>query len=518
MHTPSLRARVVGVGTAAVTALSIGLDLLLYFSLRSSLSGSDGSLRRLVIIELIVTPLVIALAVVMLRLVSEIALRPLDQIAAAARRTAEGRTGERLRPHPVDTRLGQMAMAYDDALDALEAAVADARAAQARSEEAQRSTALLAAIVETSDLAMLSTTLDGTILTWNAGAERIYGYSADEAIGSTLLLIVPPDQHGQVDAAMALVRRGVPVQRIETARVRKDGTRIDVSITISPLRDSAGEVCGASSVTRDITEERWVATRLDATLDALATALEEARTSEAATRRFLDRAAHQLRTPITSIRACSEALVRGADPEDRDRLLGSVVRETTRATRIMTGLLQMARLNEGHKLSRKPCDITALCRQEAGRIRWLSPQLDVEVVEVGTPPGRPSIDAEAVAEILANLLDNARRHARSAVRLSVVADGDFVKLKVSDDGPGIPDDQIDAAFDRFVSLDDKGGSGLGLPIAQELARAHGGEVSYQDKAFVVTLPFTEAEPPTRSGADPQAAETPKPLRLVRNVG
>lgn len=526
MNTPSLQTRVVAVGAAAVAVLAVALDLLLYFTLRTSLSGPGGALTRLIVVELVATPLVIALAVVILRWVSEIALSPLDQIAAAARRTAQGRTGQRLHPDNVQTRLGHMAEAYDDMLDALEAAVDDARAAQARSEEAQarseeaqarseaaqKSTALLAAIVESSEDAMLSTTLDGTIVTWNTGAQHMYGYSAAEAIGNNLRLIVPPDQEAQVDESMTLLRRGVPVQRVETVRRRKDGVRIDVAITISPLHDSRGEICGGASVARDITEQRWVASRLDATLDALSTALEEARASESSTRRFLDRAAHQLRTPITSIRACAEALVRGADPEDRDRLLGSVVRETTRASRIMTGLLQMARLNEGHKLARKPCDLMALCRQEAGRIRWLSPQLEVEVVKAGELIGMPEVDAEAVAEILANLLDNARRHAVSRVQLTVDRSDTCVELRVVDDGPGIPDNQVESAFDRFVSLDAKGGSGLGLPIARELARAHGGELRYENKSFVVSLPTIDAGEKSK----PESRTTP--LRLVREAG
>lgn len=300
---------------------------------------ADPSVRHILLVEAVATPLVIALAALLLRWISEVAMAPLGEIAAAARRTTSGRPGERLSPDRPETRLGQVAAAYDSMLDALEGAVTQAQAA------------------------------------------------------------------------------------------------------------------------------------------------------EASTRRFLDDAAHQLRTPITSIRASAETLSRNVTADQRDRLLAAVIRESERAGRLMTGLLRMARLDHPQALVPEPTDLLTLCEDEADQARLDSPHLDISVgVPDAQPLGRPEIAADAVSEIVANLIDNARRHARSSVRITLQRDDQWVRIMVGDDGPGLAPDQTDIAFDRFVSLDARGGSGLGLSIARELARAHGGNLTYEDRVFVVRLP------------------------------
>ena len=120
--------------------------------------------------------------------------------------------------------------------------------------QAQRTSGLLAAIVDCSDDAIVSKSLDGTITSWNRSAERLFGYAAGEAVGQHIALIVPPDRRREEVTILERLRRGERVDHFETVRVRKDGTRLDVSLTISPLRDAAGCVIGASKVARDITE------------------------------------------------------------------------------------------------------------------------------------------------------------------------------------------------------------------------------------------------------------------------
>src|SRR5262249_42362788 len=122
-----------------------------------------------------------------------------------------------------------------------------------RAEEAQ---ARLAAIVESSDDAIVSKTLDGVITSWNAGAERLFGYTAAEAVGQPITLIIPPERHGEEPAILERLRRGGRVDHFETMRVAKDGRRLDISLTISPVRDGQGRVIGASKIARDITERK----------------------------------------------------------------------------------------------------------------------------------------------------------------------------------------------------------------------------------------------------------------------
>jgi PAS domain S-box-containing protein len=600
VHTPSLSRRVVIAGVSVVAVLAVGLDLLLFFSLRSNLLtnvdaelvtavtvvrneaplvgvealptrlaqlGVDAAVRRpdgsivagpkalsgppdsnvaqqtvrlaggasvdvevsraaavkslghLVRLELVITPLVLVLAFMLLRLIAEIAVRPLDGIAEAARRTADGKKGERLRPHPADTRLGRMATAYDDMLDALEAAAVESNQAERRSDRLQER---YHQVLETALDAFVTMDSEGRVVEWNHQAERTFGWTREEAAGrSAADLIIPPEFRDAHRAELdRFLRTGVSSlldRRLEHVGQRRDGQCFPIEIKAWATRDDGQVVFNA--FIRDITEERRMAAQLDGTLGALESALYESQASEVASRRFFDDAAHQLRAPITGIRACAETLMRGwADAEEEHRLLGAVVREASRAGRLMTGLLQMARLNEGNELVREPCDLVSVCQDEADRIFYVAPHLDVVVVEHGSPPTlRPELDRHALGELLANLLDNAGRHARSRIDLAIRWEKGRVELWVLDDGPGLVPGTADSVFDRFVSADGKGGSGLGLPIARALARAHGGDLTYEDDAFVVRLPLATGRPPALSVVHPDPVKAVMRVHRIEHV-
>lgn len=239
------------------------------------------------------------------------------------------------------------------------------------------------------------------------------------------------------------------------------------------------------------TELGRLATSFDAMLDELEAAVRSATASEERSQRFLADAAHQLRTPIAGIRASVESLVREDDPGTRDRLLGNLVRETSRSARLLADLLTVARLDtEPAGAPTDPVELTALCRSEAERATDLAPHLQVQCV-VPTTEVVVIGDAPALREAIANLLDNARRHARSRISLVVEADPATARVLVRDDGPGLPADRAEQAFERFASFDGRGGSGLGLPIARGITRAHGGDLRHVPGAgFVLTLPRT----------------------------
>jgi PAS domain S-box-containing protein len=344
----------------------------------------------------------------------------------------------------------------------------------------------LAAIVESSNDAIIGMTLDGVVTSWNPAAERIYGYDSASMLGARVTRIVLSERHDQVARYLEMVAKGQPVPTFETLHVPRGGTPVVVAVTLSPICNASGAVTGASMVALDLTEHRWLAATLDSTLSALESALGDARASDARGRRFLADAAHQLRTPVAGIRACAETLLRGVTPAESDRLLADMIRETSRVSRLMALLLQSARLDQGHTPMPTRCDIAALCRDEAERARLLSPDLDVSV-SGDTSEGR-YLDPNAAREVVANLLDNARRHASQRVLVEVESRRDSVEVRVLDDGPGVPAGMEDRVFERFVSLDGRGGSGLGLAIARGIARAHGGDVSYTDRAFVLWLP------------------------------
>ena len=230
--------------------------------------------------------------------------------------------------------------------------------------------------------------------------------------------------------------------------------------------------------------------RLRARLAELEATLSECRAEQASCRRFVADAAHQLRTPLTGIHASAEALLRGAPPALRDTLLANVVRETSRSAHLISDLLKLARLDEGEPLHTAPLDLVGVCRDEISRAWSLAPQLDIVLRAPGLD-WRLEADGQAVREILANLLDNARRHAHSQIEVVLDAVDDSVEVRVADDGPGVAADMVERIFQRFVTLDGLGGSGLGLAIARDLARAHGGDLGYQEGAFVLRLPVDE---------------------------
>lgn len=349
---------------------------------------------------------------------------------------------------------------------------------------------------------IIGTDLEHTICTWNLSAEDTFGYRAQEALGGSLDMLFTPDRYKELCGVLEQLGEQRAVEH-ETVAIRRDGSTLEVVLTVSLVRDSAGRITGYSAVARDVTEEHRMQAELDETLQCLEAALGEARQAEAQERSFLADVAHQLRTPIAGIRASADTLLKGVSPSAHDRLLSGMVRETSRAARLLTSLLQIARLDEGYTLSPAPCDVVAICEEEVERASVMSRELALQVRVAGPIPDKVESDPNALREILANLLDNARRHA--AHRIDVVVDGagPRVEVRVADDGPGLAPDMAEHAFERFVSLDNKGGSGLGLPIARGLARAQGGDLTYEDGAFVICLPAAGGGGEGAPGAAPE---------------
>lgn len=239
-----------------------------------------------------------------------------------------------------------------------------------------------------------------------------------------------------------------------------------------------------------------MAVAYDEMLDELENAVTRTREAEGRTRRFVDDAAHQLRTPVASLRAAVEALLGTYEPEQRDRLMSLLVRETSRASRVLNDLLLMARLDAGRPPERQPVDLLPILSDEVERTRSLAPGIEVSCPSPPSPLTQVEVDPVRMREVVANLLDNARRHARGRVEARLAATADGVVLRVDDDGPGVDPAARELVFERFATLDGQGGTGLGLPIARAIARAHGGELVCDAEGFELRLPRW---PPTDEG-------------------
>lgn len=228
--------------------------------------------------------------------------------------------------------------------------------------------------------------------------------------------------------------------------------------------------------------------------------------SESARQRkeFLAYAAHQLRTPLAGIRASTDALLVGGATSQQERLLVNLSREADRAGRLLSSLLQMARVDQGEVGAPQVLDVVDLCQTELDRSRPEGGKaVTMKLMIRGSRPQQLLLSSEATKNALANLLDNARRHARSQVTVEVAATPAAVEIFVIDDGSGLPEGTKERAFERFVSLDGEGGSGLGLPIARGLIEAQGGRLTYEEGRFVIRLPTrrpTPAPTPTSAAA------------------
>jgi two-component system OmpR family sensor kinase len=256
------------------------------------------------------------------------------------------------------------------------------------------------------------------------------------------------------------------------------------------------------------TELGRAAAAFDEMLDALEGAEAQAHASEASTRRFVADAAHELRTPLAGIAATAEAgTAPELDPEARERLATLLVRDARRAGRIVDDLLTLARYDAGLRPEREEVDLVELVRVETDRDAVRRPD-DPAVLDAAGPVP-VAVDAELIGQALTNLLTNARRHGGGQVSVAVRSGDGVARVSVRDEGPGVPDGERERIFDRMVRLDEArsggarggagrgGGAGLGLAIAREAARVHGGDLvctapddGGPGAVFVLTLPVS----------------------------
>ena len=332
-----------------------------------------------------------------------------------------------------------------------------------RAEEALRRAA---AIIESTDDAVIGKTLGGVITTWNAGAERLYGWTAAEILGQSVARILPPDRQDEFQSLLQRIGAGGRVSRLETRRLRRDGSAFDVSLTLSPVRDDFGRIVGAAAIERDVTEQR----RAEAALR-----------EQAALARLGEMAAivaHEVKNPLAGIGGALQ-IIRERLPEgsgDRD-VIGEI----------------LARLDGLNALAR---DLLVFARPRAPRLEAMSlvPLLEESVRELRrdralkglrleVDPGPAPVvngDVELLRSAFSNLALNAAQAAgkKGVVRLAASADGGFGEVRIADDGPGIPEELRARIFEPFFTTKHRG-SGLGLPLARRVVESHGGSLELE---------------------------------------
>jgi PAS domain S-box-containing protein len=351
----------------------------------------------------------------------------------------------------------------------------------------------LAAIVLSSSDAIIGKTLDGIITSWNAAAEHMYGYTAEEIVGKSITLLFPPDRQEEFSTIMEQIKRGERLDHYETMRLRKDGSIFNVSVAVSPIKDGAGKIIGASAITRDISEQK----RLQAELYE-----QQQRKDE-----FISMASHELRTPVTSLKGFTNVLQRRLSQQGDEQTLHYLSRidfQLYKLTKIINDLLDISKMQAGQlSFHNEPFELDSLIWETVEDVQaaTLSHQFLIE----GETGMRISGDKDRLEQVFVNLLTNAIKYSPKAdkvlVSLSHTLEEAIVCVK--DFGIGIDDAHHQKIFERFYQVTDSlektyPGLGMGLYISHEIVNRHHGRMWVDSRkgggaTFYVALPILEED-------------------------
>lgn len=359
---------------------------------------------------------------------------------------------------------------------------------------------LLAAIVESSDDAIVSKDLNGIVTSWNRAAERMFGYTAAEMIGTPILRIIPDNRIDEEAFVLGRVRAGHGVDHFDTKRRRKDGTEVDVSLTVSPVLDEHGRIVGASKIARDITEEL----RLRRSLEEANRVKDE----------FFAMLGHELRNPLAPILTALRLMELRQTGGVRERAI--IERQVRRVVALVDDLLDVSRITRG-VLELRPRRF-ALADSVAEAIDAVSPLLEQRRQHLSVAVPREAshtieADLDRITQVLTNLLTNAAKYTPEGGHIGIAswATDRAVGIRVFDDGVGIAPEALDRIFDIFtqerpLSGQRPPGLGIGLAIVRNLVQLHGGTVHVRSDGvglgaeFEVLLPrrsLAVVEPPPR---------------------
>jgi PAS domain S-box-containing protein len=378
--------------------------------------------------------------------------------------------------------------------------------------------AQMAAIVESSDDAIISKDLNGIITSWNKGAEKLFGYAAAEAIGKPVTILIPPGRLNEEPYILEHLRRGERVDHYETVRRRKDGSEIDISLTVSPVGDKSGKVIGASKIARDISSRRQAEERLKEALAREREARGEAERANRSKDEFIALVSHELRSPINAILGWTHALrEKRHDEQLFDRSTEVIERNARTQLRLVEDLMDTAAAISGKlKLEVRPMDLAEAIDKSVEVVR---PAAEAKGVSLDTHldrnVGQITGDPDRLQQVVWNLLSNAVKFTNEGGRVEVRLErvDPHVQITVGDTGRGIKPEFLPYVFDRYQQAGTSGdrragGLGLGLSLTQQLVEMHGGSVAAESEGegkgatFTVRLPVRAVYTAETEGASP----------------
>jgi len=334
---------------------------------------------------------------------------------------------------------------------------------------AERKSAMLAAIVASSDDAIISKDLNSIVTSWNKSAERIFGYTAEEMIGQSIVKLIPDDRQQEEPEIIARLKNGQRVDHFETKRVTKNGALLDVSLTISPVTNASGDIIGISKIARDVTDKK----------------LDEQRKNS-----FVAIVSHELKTPLTSVRSYIQlALAKARERSDvfTENIMSRADTQTRKMVTMIHDFLNLSRLEDGKMaLNISEFSLSDLMNEVVAECAALSPAhtINYEPCDDARMVG----DRDKICHVLSNLLGNAVKYspAQTNVEVRCLHNGNSAEFSITDQGIGISREDQSRLFERFYRVSGQrqttiSGFGIGLYLAAEILRLHHSEISVKSE-------------------------------------
>ena len=359
-------------------------------------------------------------------------------------------------------------------------------------DEVNKEKAYIENLVDNAGDAIISTDVEDRILTWNHGAEVIFGYSKEETVGQSLTILLPSHRAGELKEIRDKVRLTGVIRNLEVRRIRKDGIIIEASLAVSPIRDKDDNVIGFLHLARDVTEKKRYEQRLKE-LDKMKSA-------------FVSNVSHELRTPLTAIKASADNMLDRLIGDLNGKQVGYLTRiksNSDRLARLINDLLDLSTIEAG-KIDLRPTKLSlvTLVKEAAESLRPVAVEKLINLTVMSADPGVIAwADRDKVIQVLMNLIGNALKFTPAGGKVTIAVTKNsaaWMQISVTDTGPGIPAEEVNKVFGRFYQIGQAGtqktqGTGLGLAISKALVEMHGGKIWVESAAgkgstFSFTLP------------------------------
>jgi PAS domain S-box-containing protein len=335
--------------------------------------------------------------------------------------------------------------------------------------------AILAAIVSSSDDAIISKTLEGIITSWNHSAQIMFGYTEAEAIGKHISLIIPHERIGEEALIIEKIRKGEKLDHFETIRVAKDGREINLSLTVSPVKNKNGQIIGASKVARDITAK----VELEQQRKLYIEKLKELNKYKD---EFMAMASHELRTPLTVIKANLQLLEQVMTTDTNIDFVTKTLKQVNKLTELVDNLLDISKIQAGKlRLNYSNFDMNILLKETIDGIQRTTTSHKI-IFNENNRPVLANADKERIEQVITNMLINAIKYSPDSKNIFVSTDTkeDKIITSVKDSGIGIPKEDLENIFSSFYRVQGLSstfsGSGIGLYISSEIIKRHGGDI------------------------------------------